>query len=164
MLPVAGIILGAIGLLVGGYAAINTYKINKTLAGYDEKLSSIETNVDSRVNAATQTAAQAEKYAKALERSTNDAFGQIGPIIGNLQAAVAKLEEAGHKAPAPSSGGSKKSETVVAAADEYIVKSGDSGVKIARNNNVSWSDLQAVNPGVNWNKLAIGQKVKLPKK
>jgi LysM repeat protein len=29
---------------------------------------------------------------------------------------------------------------------------------------VSIGDLQAVNPGVNWNSLQVGQKLKLPKK
>jgi LysM repeat protein len=45
-----------------------------------------------------------------------------------------------------------------------VVKSGDTGSKIARNAGVSLSDLLAVNPGVNWNRLAVGQKIKLPQK
>ena len=45
-----------------------------------------------------------------------------------------------------------------------VVKPGDSGMKIANANGVSLGDLQAVNPGVNWNGLKPGQKLKLPKK
>jgi LysM repeat protein len=52
----------------------------------------------------------------------------------------------------------------VAGPGEYVVKSGDTGVKIARANSVAIGDLQAVNPGVNWNSLKVGQKVKLPQK
>ena len=37
-------------------------------------------------------------------------------------------------------------------------------MKIANANGVSLGDLQAVNPGVNWNGLKPGQKLKLPKK
>jgi LysM repeat protein len=52
----------------------------------------------------------------------------------------------------------------VAGPDEYIIKSGDTGAKIARERGVSLADLQTVNPGVNWTRLAVGQKIKLPKK
>jgi LysM repeat protein len=37
-------------------------------------------------------------------------------------------------------------------------------MKIANANGVSIGALQAVNPGVNWNGLKVGQKIKLPKK
>jgi len=45
-----------------------------------------------------------------------------------------------------------------------LVKSGDSGVKIAKANGCSLEDLKAVNPGVNWNHLTLNQKLKLPAK
>ena len=59
----------------------------------------------------------------------------------------------------------KKGAPAVAGPGEYIVKSGDnSGTKIAKNLGVSIQDLQAVNPSVNWSKLAVGQKLKVPAK
>ena len=36
--------------------------------------------------------------------------------------------------------------------------------KIARDHGVSLPDLMAVNPGVNWSKLKVGDKLKLPQK
>jgi LysM repeat protein len=53
---------------------------------------------------------------------------------------------------------------VTAGPDEYIVKGGDTGYKIATANGVSVADLQAVNPGVSWTALKVGQKIKLPAK
>ena len=47
---------------------------------------------------------------------------------------------------------------------EYIVKAGDTGVKIARANGCSLSDLESVNPGVTWTHLKVGEKLKLPEK
>jgi LysM repeat protein len=44
------------------------------------------------------------------------------------------------------------------------VKSGDTGMKIAGAHGVPIGDLQAVNPGVNWGALRVGQKLKLPQK
>ena len=83
---------------------------------------------------------------------------------------MTKLEE-GAKKPAPvaaDKGGKaekgKKGAPAEAGPGEYIVKPGDSGVKIANANGVSLGDLQAVNPGVNWTGLKVGQKLKLPKK
>jgi LysM repeat protein len=162
MLPVGGIIVGVIALLVGGYAAITISKVNKTLADHESKLGKIEA-VESTANAAQQTAVNAEKYAKALEGQTNEAFKQIGPIIGNLQASVTKLEESAKKAPAPAASGKKGEKgEVVAGPGEYVVKAGDTGMKIATAHHVSVSDLTSVNPGVNWSKLKVGDKIKLP--
>jgi LysM repeat protein len=53
---------------------------------------------------------------------------------------------------------------VVAGPGEYVVKAGDSGAKIARANGCSLTDLQKVNPNVNWTKLKPGDKIKLPAK
>ena len=72
------------------------------------------------------------------------------------------MEEAAKK-PVPTAGGKKGGEPVTAGPGEYIVKAGDvSGAKIARDHGVSLADLQAVNPSVNWNKLKIGDKLKMP--
>jgi LysM repeat protein len=71
----------------------------------------------------------------------------------------AKAPRAAAKGAAPAGGGA-----AVAGAGEYVIKAGDTGAKIARANNVSLPDLIAVNPGVNWSKLKVGDKVKLPKR
>ena len=48
---------------------------------------------------------------------------------------------------------------------EYVVKPGDvSGMKIATNLGVSLHDLMDVNPSVNWTKLKVGDKLKVPQK
>jgi LysM repeat protein len=63
------------------------------------------------------------------------------------------------------SSGSGSSGTAAAATAEpgtYVVKSGDTGVKIARDNNVSLTALMAANPDVNWNRLNVGQKINIP--
>ena len=66
--------------------------------------------------------------------------------------------------PVATKDGKKGGGPVVAGPGEYVVKAGDGGAKIAKANGVSLSDLQAVNPGVEWTKLKPGQKVKLPAK
>lgn len=165
MLPVGAVIVGAIGLLLGGFGLVQASKANKSIEA-------LQTHVDTKIGAiegqVTSAASSAEKAAKdvaALQRSTQTAFDSVGPLLGNLQASVTKLEEAAKKPVVSAASGKKGSgEPPVAGPGEYVVKSGDTGMKIATANKVSVNDLKAVNPSVNWNSLKLGQKIKLPKK
>jgi LysM repeat protein len=165
MLPVGGIILGAIALLLGGYSAIRLSKVDKAMAEQQGKLGRIESAESSAVSASA-AAEKVSKDVQSLTRSTQDAFNQVGSELGNLRSSITKLEEAAKKPVAvaaekkAASGGGP----AVAAPGEYIVKAGDTGMKIATSNKVSISDLQSVNPGVNWSGLKPGQKLKLPAK
>lgn len=163
MLPVGGIIVGVIALLLGGYAAIQVSKLNKTMAEQETKLAKIDT-VESTATAAAASAERAAKQFQDLRTQTQAGFDQVGPAIGKLQESVTKLEEA-MKKPAPTAakkGGS--GEPVTAAPGEYVIKAGDTFAKIARAHGVSINDVAAVNPGVNSSNLKVGQKIKLPSK
>lgn len=46
--------------------------------------------------------------------------------------------------------------------DSYTVRSGDTLYKIAERKRVSATSIKKVNPSVNWNRLQIGQKIKIP--
>ena len=162
MLPVGGVIVGVIALLLGGYAALSLSKVNKTLAAHEEKIAKIE-GIEAQVGAVAASAEKAAKDGAALQRSTQDAFNQVGGELANQRAAITKLEEAAKK-PVVVAGKKGSGEPAVAGPGEYVVKGGDSGAKIARAQGVNLADLVSVNPGVNWNKLKVGDKVKLPKK
>jgi LysM repeat protein len=164
MLPVGGIIVGVVALLLGGYAAISLSKVNKALAAHEEKIAKID-GIEAQVGAAAATTEKAAKDLAALTRSTQDAFNQVGGELANQRAAITKMEEAAKK-PVVAVGTGKKGSgaPAVAGPDEHIVKAGEGGTKIAKAHGVTVADLQAVNPGVNWNKLKVGDKVKVPKK
>ena len=160
MLPVAGVVVGVLALLVGGYAAIKTSSLQKTVVAHEEKIAKID-GIESQLSTVGATADKAGRDLVSLNRSMQDAFNQVGGTLGTLQASVVKLEEAAKK-PVAAAKGSK--EPAVAGPGEYVVKGGDTGAKIARANGVALGDLISVNSGVNWNKLKVGDKVKLPKK
>jgi LysM repeat protein len=163
MLPVGGIIVGVIGLLLGGYAAISLSKTNKIVAEHQVKIDKVD-GIEAQAGAAAASADKAKSDILALQRSTQAAFDQqVGPALATLREDVTKIQES-MKKPAPVAGKKGSGEPAVAGPGEYVVKAGDSGAKIARANGCSLSDLQAVNPGVNWTKLKVGDKVKLPKK
>jgi LysM repeat protein len=165
MLPVGGIIVGVIALLLGGYSAISLSKVNKSLADHQAKIDKID-GIEAQATAAADKADKAKAYADGLGQQTQKAFTDVGGYISELRASVTKLEDASKKpaAAAAKKGATGSSEPVVAGPGEYVVKSGDSGMKIAKANGVSLADLKTVNPDVNWNHLNIGQKVKLPSK
>lgn len=164
MLPVAGVVVGVLSLLIGGYAAIKASSLQKTVTAHEEKIQKI----DALESQLATTAPKADKAAAdivSLKQSTQDAFNTVSTMIGDANGKIAKLEEQ-LKKPAPAAGkkGKGGGEPAVAGPGEYIVKSGDGGAKIARANGVSLEDLKSVNPEVNWNKLHVGQKLKLPQK
>jgi LysM repeat protein len=162
MLPVGAIIVGVIALLLGGYSAITLSKVNKTVAEQEAKLAKIDA-VEAAANQAASASDRLTKQYNDLRTQTQAGFDQVGPLLGRLQESVTKLEEAAKK-PAPAAATKKGGAPAVAGPGEYVVKPGDSGMKIASANGVSIGALQAVNPGVNWNALKVGQKLKLPKK
>lgn len=162
MLPVGGIIVGVIALLLGGYAAISLSKVNKALADLQPKVDKID-SVETAANSAAASAEKVGRDLKTLNNEAQSAVTRISEVLGEHSNRLLKIEEAAKKAPVAAPG-KKGGGEVVAGPGEYVVKAGDSGMKIAAANGVAVGDLQAVNPGVNWNGLKPGQKLKLPAK
>ncbi len=168
MLPVGGIIVGVIALLLGGYSAIKLSSVNRALAAHEEKLARLET-AESQTATAAASAEKAVRDIDVLRRSTQDAFNQVATELGSLRGGITKLEETAKAAPAPraaatTAAGAQSSGAAAAGPGEYIVKSGDTGAKIARERGILLAELQAANPDVNWNRLAVGQRLKLPQR
>lgn len=164
MLPVGGIIVGVVALLLGGYAAITLSKVNKDLKAHEEKLAKID-SVETQVSTLATDTARANKSIADNDKVYRNGFDQVIGAIGKLTEDVTALKEAAKKPAAPAGKAGAANTPAVAGPNEYIVKAGDvSGTKIAAANGVSLKDLQDVNPGVNWNALKIGQKLKLPAK
>jgi LysM repeat protein len=162
MLPVAGVVVGVLSLLVGGYAAIKTSSLQKTVSAHEEKIQKID-GIESQVSSAAASSEKAARDITALNRSTQDAFNTVAASLGTIQASITKLEEAAKKPVAAAAKGGSH-EPAVAGPGEYVIKSGDTLAKIARAQGFSLADVQSVNPGVDSSKLKVGQKIKLPKK
>ena len=162
MLPVAGVVVGVIGLLLGGIALVQLSKVKQTVGEHDAKIATIDA-VKASADGAAATADKAKADLAALSRSTQDAFNQVGPALTGLREDVSKIQES-LKKPVPVAGKAGGGGPVVAGPGENVIKAGDSFAKIARAHGCSLSDIQAVNPGVESSKLHVGQKIKLPAK
>lgn len=163
MLPIGGIIVGVIGLLIGGFAAIKVSSLQKTVADQQLKIDRIDTIEASATSAASNVEAVKKNLEGAIN-STNEGFKFFNSKLESVATNVARLDEEMKKKPAAVATKGGSSGPVTAGPGEYVIKSGDSFAKIARANGVSMQDIAAVNPGVNSASLKIGQKIKLPKK
>ncbi len=163
ILPIGGLIAGVLGVLLAVVALFKVSTANKDIALHGEQLARIE-SLETQVRTAVAASEGSAKSAAVnqLAKQTNDAFTQVANELTALRGEIAKVQESAKSAPRPTATAS--SGPVVAGADEYVVKSGDTGTKIASANGVTMGDLNAVNPGINWSRLAVGQKIKLPKK
>ena len=161
MLPVAGVVVGVIGLLLGGIALVQISKVKQTVADHQAKVDLVD-GVKATADQAASTGEQTKKDLAALQRSTQEAFNTVGPALAGLREDVTKIQEAMKKpAPAPGKPGSGP---VVAGPGEYVIKAGDTFSTIARAQGTTAGNIAAVNPGIESGKLKVGQKIKLPKK
>jgi LysM repeat protein len=162
LLPMGGVIIGAVALIIGGYAAIELSKVNRTVTAQADKIAKID-DIASQVGSAAAASDKAARDITTLQGSTQAAVNQLGTELATLDEKVKHMEEV-HVTKASAKGAKGGGAPAVAGPGEYIVKAGDSGSKIARANGCSLSDLESVNPGVSWTHLKIGDKLKLPEK
>lgn len=163
ILPIVGVIAGALGLILAIVALVKLSTLQKTVTAHDAEIPRIAT-VEGEVRAAT---AKSEADLKALQTGVQNAFNQFGGQIGTMQGQIAKLEEAQKaKAVAPTAkGGSAAAATGVLNADgTYTVASGDNFSKIARKFGVKVDAIEAENPGLDTTKIKVGQKIRIPKR
>ena len=162
LLPMGGVIIGAVALILGGYAAVSLSKVNRTLAQQADKVAKID-DIASQVGSAAAASDKAARDITTLQNSTQAAVNQLGTELATLDEKVKHMEEA-HAARAVGKGAKGGGEPAVAGPGEYIVKPGDTGSKIALANGCTLSDLMSVNAGVTWTHLKVGEKLKLPEK
>ena len=158
MLPIGGVIVGVIALAVGGYGAIKASSLQKKVDEQEEKVAKID-GLESQLGSVSATADKSSKDIGSLSRTTQEAFNTVAADLGNIHAAITKMEEAAKK---PAAG--KAHGDVVAGPGEYVIKAGDTFSKIGKAHGFTGADVASVNPGVDPSHLKVGQKIKLPQK
>jgi|SRR5882724_9256709 len=172
-LPIAGVILGGLALLIAVVVVVKLQGANKKLDTLTESVAKIDTvetmarNAQAIAEQAKSSGDRANTMINKVANDTSTAFQDVANTIGTIRADVAKIQSPPPKAagaPGGPKGPAAEKVPAVAGPDEYIVKSKDTGSTIAKAHNVSLADLMAVNPGLNWTKMKVGDKVKLPAK
>lgn len=162
IVPMIGAFTGVIGLLLAVVALVQLSTVKKTLAAHGDEIAKIAT-IENEVRS---NAAKTEGDMKNLRDGVQNALNQVGTEIGAIRAQLTKMEEEAKKkavAPAAAGKGGKPAPTGVKNADgTYTVAKGDGLSSIARKFGTSVDAILAENPGLNPNKMHIGQKIKLP--
>lgn len=163
-LPFFGVGLGVVALVLAGVALAKASSLSKKVDEQAAQISQVDA-LSEQVRGAVAASDKANSGISKLAGDTNAAFAQVAQELGNMRGEITKVQDSVKSAPPPAAAtASKSSGPVTAGPNEYVVRSGDTGTKIASSLGVSVGDLQAVNPGVNWNRLQVGQKIKTPKK
>lgn len=162
-LPIAGVAVGVLACALSIGALVSVNKLSKKVPeGLADSVAKIDV-IENEARSATSSAERANSGIASITRSSQEAFNAVATQITDLKGEVEKMKTVPVKPAAAGKAGGAK-EPVVAGEGEYVVKAGDSGMKIAKANGCTLADLKAVNPSVDWAKLHAGQKIKLPKK
>jgi LysM repeat protein len=160
-LPMAGVIVGAIALIFAIVALVKVASANRDineLKGINDRVASLENQVG-QLGSLPQAVADMKNYAGSIAKGTNDGFSKVSDELTAIKARLDKIESS---RVANVRSGPRGATAAVAGPGEYLVKQGDTGATIARANGVRLADLMAVNPNVDWRRMHIGQRIKLP--
>lgn len=167
VLPLVGVIAGALGLILAIVALVKLSTLQKTVTEHAAELPKIAT-IEGDLRAVTSTNENANKQ---LREAVQNALNAVGEQIGQLRGQVAKVEEAQKAraaAPAPAAakgGAAAPAATGVLNADgTYTIAPGDTLAKVARKFAVKMDAIEAENPGLDPQRLRPGQKIRMPRK
>ncbi len=162
IMPLAGVILGAISLVVGIFAMVNANKVKATVAAQADQIARIGT-IENEVRAAS---AKSETDMRNLRDGVQNALNQVGTEIGSIRGQLTKMDEDMKKrtaAPAPGGKAGAAAPTGVRNADgTYTIAAGDTLAKVATKFGVRLDAILAENPGIEPSRLRVGQKIRLP--
>jgi len=149
---IVGFALGAAGLVLALKAKSSAEAATTAAEKARDSAAEVSASLAQKANASDLAAINAELGNIKSSADTNNKSFQDG--IAALQLAVKA------KAAAPTTGGAAPGKTVVAGPGSVAVQKGDTLSGIAKKAGISLKALQDLNPGVNPNKMQIGQVLK----
>ena len=165
VLPLVGVIAGALGLILSVVALVKLSSIKKEVDSLNAEIPPKIATLEGDVRTA---AAKSESDLKGLQAGVQNALTQVGEQMGVINGKIAKIEEAQKAKPvaaAAGKAGAAAAPTGVLNADgTYTIASGDTISKVARKFAVKVDAIEAENPGLDPARLKVGQKIHIPKK
>jgi LysM repeat protein len=145
---ILGFALGAAGLVLGIKAKGAAQLASDEAALAKTQVSELGATLASKANASDVQALQADLAATKQQTEANEK-ALADQIVALQKVATSK----------PTTGSTKNA--TPAGPGEYVVAKGDNLGGIAKKNGISLKAIQDLNPGVNANRLQIGQKLKV---
>lgn len=163
-MPMAGVILGAIALLLGIFTMVKATKVEKAVTAQGDEIAKIA-SLESEVRSA---AAKSENDLRNLREAVQKAFNDVTTTFADVNGKLAKMEEAMKKpapAPAGAKAGAAAAPTGVMNPDgTYTVAAGDNLTRIAAKFGQRVDAILAENPGLEPTRLRVGQKIRIPRR
>lgn len=163
VLPLVGVIAGALGLILAIVALVKLSTLQKTVGVHDTEIPKIAT-IEGDLRAFTT---KSETDLRGLREGVQNALNDVGTQMGAIRAQLAKIEEAQKAKPvaAPAVKGAAAAPTGVLNSDgTYSIAPGDTLSKVARKFGVKLDAIEAENPGLDARSLKVGQKIRIPKR
>ena len=145
---ILGFALGAAGLVLGIKAKGAAQLASDEAALAKTQVSELSAQLASKASADAVAALQADLAATKEQTAKNEA---------EFAAAIVALQKVAAAKPTTNTG----KNATPAGPGEYVVAKGDNLGSIAKKNGISLKAIQDLNPGVNPNRLQIGQKLKV---
>jgi LysM repeat protein len=160
---IGAIAVALLALLFAFKARGDAKALTEKLAGFEPAAVATKADLSVVSNSAAKTAdiQQVAGDLSAFQTTVTTNFNTLASSVNEQGKLITGLTKGGKPVVGPTNGGTT---APVAGPGEYVVKAGDTGVKIAKANGVALSALTAANSGVNFSKLHVGQKIKLPAK
>ncbi|HEX2861403.1 MAG TPA: LysM domain-containing protein [Lacunisphaera sp.] len=165
VLPLVGVIAGALGLILAIVALVKLSTLQKSVTVQGDEIAKIST-LENDLRAATT---KSENDLRGLREGVQNALTEVGTQIGTLRAQVAKVEEVQKARPvapaaAPGTKAAAAPTGVLNSDGTYSIAPGDTLAKVARKFAVKLDAIEAENPGLDPTKLKVGQKIRIPRK
>lgn len=154
--------IAVVAVIVAVVAASSAAKANKSAADLKSQLG--------RMTVALETMPQMEARIGTCEQNLRGLANETSAYLNNLQNQITKLRTPPPSpTPMPPSGGGSAAGAGGAAPapagyTEYTIKERDLASRVAAAHGVKLADLIKANPGVDLDRVKVGQKIRIPKK
>ncbi len=151
--------IAVVAVIVAFVAASSASKANKAAADLKSQLG--------RMTVALETMPQMEARIGTCEQNLRGLANETSAYLNNLQNQITKLRAPPPTpTPTPPSGGGNAAGAPPAPTGytEYTIKERDMVSRVAAAHGVKLADLIKANPGVDLDRVKVGQKIKIPKK
>lgn len=178
-------IVALIALILGIYSVSKVSSLSKQLGTV--AVSDMAVRLDTIESSAKKASADSEKAATrvtGLSTDTQRAFDQVGSELASLRTSINQLTadtqaindrlstgRSRASSPAPSASSSASPAATAGSTtppgelsedSSYVVQGGDTLSKIGARFGIPWRDILEANPGINPNRLSVGQELYIP--
>ncbi len=172
-------VVAVIALIIGIIGLVKVNKLGKQLGAVSvADLAARVDTIDATAKKASDDAGRATTRVTGLSTDTQRAFDQVGSELATMRTSLNKLTTDAEAlsarlasgparaaaSSAASGGGSGPTPGTVDEDGTYVVKGGDTLAKIGATVGVAWQEIVKANPGINPNRLQVGQKIVIPKR